>query len=92
MAMPSLVIPSHHTSLAQQLGGNARAREFFQGHPDYSSTMSLSEKYNSEFAAQYREKATTDRKRGLWMDLHQIPRVIVRVEVHEKDQASFKGL
>ncbi|RUP48419.1 hypothetical protein BC936DRAFT_144590 [Jimgerdemannia flammicorona] len=66
MAMPSLVIPSHHTSLAQQLGGNARAREFFQGHPDYSSTMSLSEKYNSEFAAQYREKLSAEVEGRPW--------------------------
>ncbi|KAG0229554.1 Zn finger-containing GTPase- Activating Protein for ARF [Actinomortierella wolfii] len=38
------------------LGGNNKAREFFESSPDYYPGMSIKEKYNSVFAAQYKDK------------------------------------
>ncbi|KAF9580457.1 Zn finger-containing GTPase- Activating Protein for ARF [Lunasporangiospora selenospora] len=39
-----------------ELGGNIKAREFFESSPDYQDGMSIKEKYSSVFAAQYKEK------------------------------------
>ncbi|KAK9899930.1 ArfGap-domain-containing protein [Cystobasidium minutum MCA 4210] len=43
-----------------QEGGNAKATAFFQASPEYSSSMSITQKYNTHFAAQYREKLLCD--------------------------------
>jgi len=39
-----------------KVGGNRKAREFFDAQPDYCNSMSLLEKYNSKAAALYRDK------------------------------------
>nr|KAG5709551.1 hypothetical protein BaRGS_001601 [Batillaria attramentaria] len=39
-----------------KVGGNRRAREFFNSQPDYHEGMSMQEKYNSKAAALYRDK------------------------------------
>lgn len=39
-----------------KVGGNSRAREFFECQPDISPGMSFTEKYNSRTAALYRDK------------------------------------
>ncbi|KAG0242330.1 putative GTPase activating protein for Arf-domain-containing protein [Mortierella sp. GBAus27b] len=38
------------------LGGNIKAKEFFEDSPDYFQGMPIKEKYSSVFAAQYKEK------------------------------------
>ncbi|KAI8379135.1 uncharacterized protein BYT42DRAFT_496458 [Radiomyces spectabilis] len=38
------------------IGGNAKAKAFFESQPDYSPNLSMTQKYNSHFAALYREK------------------------------------
>ncbi|GJJ73834.1 ADP-ribosylation factor GTPase-activating protein 1 [Entomortierella parvispora] len=39
-----------------ELGGNVKAKEFFEASPDYYAGMSIKDKYSSVFAAQYKEK------------------------------------
>ncbi|KAJ1975544.1 Zn finger-containing GTPase- Activating Protein for ARF [Dimargaris xerosporica] len=39
-----------------QLGGNKKALEFFRAHPDYAEGMAITNKYNSDFAEQWRQK------------------------------------
>lgn len=39
-----------------KVGGNQKAREFFESQDDYNDTLSLQEKYNSRAAALYRDK------------------------------------
>jgi len=39
-----------------KVGGNQKAREFFNSQPDYQKSMSLLEKYNTKAAALYRDK------------------------------------
>ncbi|KAF9918639.1 Zn finger-containing GTPase- Activating Protein for ARF [Lobosporangium transversale] len=39
-----------------ELGGNIKAKDFFESSPDYFPGMSIKEKYSSVFAAQYKEK------------------------------------
>ncbi|KAF9217427.1 Zn finger-containing GTPase- Activating Protein for ARF [Podila verticillata] len=39
-----------------ELGGNIKAKEFFEASPDYYQGMSIKEKYSSIFATQYKEK------------------------------------
>ncbi|KAG0258484.1 Zn finger-containing GTPase- Activating Protein for ARF [Mortierella polycephala] len=39
-----------------ELGGNIKAKDFFEASPDYFQGMSIKEKYSSIFATQYKEK------------------------------------
>jgi ADP-ribosylation factor GTPase-activating protein 1 len=39
-----------------KVGGNRKAREFFEAQPDFNENMSIFEKYNSRAAALYRDK------------------------------------
>jgi len=48
-----------------ELGGNIKAREFFEDSPDYFQGMSIKEKYSSVFATQYKEKVSKKNGRGL---------------------------
>ena len=41
-----------------KVGGNKKARLFFEAQDDYDENMSLSEKYNSKAAALYRDKVS----------------------------------
>lgn len=41
------------------MGGNQKAREFFENQPDYDDTMSIQQKYNTKAAALYRDKIST---------------------------------
>jgi hypothetical protein len=38
------------------VGGNRKAREFFESQPDWDNTMSLQQRYNTKAAALYRDK------------------------------------
>lgn len=42
-----------------KVGGNRKAKEFFESQSDYNPGMSLQEKYNSKAAALYRDKVAT---------------------------------
>ncbi|KAI8596061.1 hypothetical protein EDD21DRAFT_389462 [Dissophora ornata] len=39
-----------------ELGGNIKAKDFFEASPDYFQGMSIKEKYSGVFATQYKEK------------------------------------
>ncbi len=39
-----------------KVGGNRKAKDFFQSQSDYSDSWSLQDKYNSRAAALYRDK------------------------------------
>nr|CDS25337.1 ADP ribosylation factor GTPase activating [Hymenolepis microstoma] len=49
-----------------KVGGNRKARIFFESQPDYRSNWSLSEKYNSTAAALLRDKVATEAEGGVW--------------------------
>ncbi|XP_068633955.1 ADP-ribosylation factor GTPase-activating protein 1 [Battus philenor] len=40
------------------VGGNAKARTFFESQPDYEQDMTIPQKYNTKAAAMYRQKIT----------------------------------
>ncbi|XP_021926534.1 ADP-ribosylation factor GTPase-activating protein 1 isoform X2 [Zootermopsis nevadensis] len=42
-----------------KVGGNRKAREFFESQPDWDDTMSLQQRYNTKAAALYRDKIAT---------------------------------
>lgn len=42
-----------------ELGGNIKAKEFFEASPDFYQGMSIKEKYSSIFATQYKEKVSS---------------------------------
>jgi len=42
-----------------KIGGNRKARAFFETQPDYCKSLSLIDKYNSKAAALYRDKVPT---------------------------------
>jgi len=50
-----------------ELGGNAKALQFFQSQPDYREGMSIKEKYNSNFAKLYREKLQAECEGRVWV-------------------------
>ncbi|KAJ3312800.1 Zn finger-containing GTPase- Activating Protein for ARF [Blyttiomyces sp. JEL0837] len=50
-----------------RLGGNAKALEFFKSQPDWREDMSISEKYNSEFARNYKDKLTAECEGRVWV-------------------------
>ena len=39
-----------------KVGGNSKARQFFESQSDYHKGMSVAEKYNTKAAALYRDK------------------------------------
>ncbi|KAJ1987946.1 Zn finger-containing GTPase- Activating Protein for ARF [Dimargaris cristalligena] len=43
-----------------QLGGNKKALAFFKSQPDYENGMSIQDKYNSDFAEQWRQKLNAE--------------------------------
>ncbi|KND01649.1 uncharacterized protein SPPG_03446 [Spizellomyces punctatus DAOM BR117] len=49
-----------------QLGGNKKALAFFKSHPDYSEGMTIQDKYQSEFARQYKEKLAAECEGRTW--------------------------
>lgn len=49
-----------------QMGGNNKCLEFFKKSPDYRQGMSINEKYNSDFARQYREKLAAEVEGRPW--------------------------
>ncbi|KAL1935430.1 hypothetical protein VTP01DRAFT_4570 [Rhizomucor pusillus] len=49
-----------------EIGGNHKAKEFFESQPDYSPNMSMQEKYNSQCAALYREKLAAEAEGRSW--------------------------
>ncbi|KAG0172913.1 Zn finger-containing GTPase- Activating Protein for ARF [Apophysomyces sp. BC1034] len=48
------------------IGGNEKAKAFFESQPDYSSNMSMQQKYNSHFATLYREKLAAEAEGRSW--------------------------
>lgn len=42
-----------------KVGGNRKARMFFESQDDYDDNMSLQQKYNTKCAALYRDKVRT---------------------------------
>lgn len=42
-----------------KVGGNRKAREFFEDHDEYKPNMTIHQKYNSKTAALYRDKIIT---------------------------------
>ncbi|KAJ3338287.1 ADP-ribosylation factor GTPase-activating protein 1 [Gonapodya sp. JEL0774] len=49
-----------------ELGGNKRCLDFFKSQPDWREGMSISEKYNTEFARHYREKLAAEVEGRAW--------------------------
>ncbi|KAJ3086305.1 Zn finger-containing GTPase- Activating Protein for ARF [Quaeritorhiza haematococci] len=50
-----------------KLGGNKKALEFFRSHPDWREGMSIQDKYQSEFARQYKDKLDADCEGRTWV-------------------------
>ncbi|KAF7727177.1 Zn finger-containing GTPase- Activating Protein for ARF [Apophysomyces ossiformis] len=48
------------------IGGNEKAKAFFESQPDYSPNMSMQQKYNSHFASLYREKLAAEAEGRTW--------------------------
>ncbi|KAI8804868.1 hypothetical protein BJ742DRAFT_681660 [Cladochytrium replicatum] len=49
-----------------QLGGNEKARIFFKSHPDYVEGLSIQQKYESNFALDYKDKLDADCEGRPW--------------------------
>uniref|UniRef100_T1JF31 ADP-ribosylation factor GTPase-activating protein 1 n=1 Tax=Strigamia maritima TaxID=126957 RepID=T1JF31_STRMM len=51
-----------------KVGGNRKAREFFQSQQDWDESMTLQEKYNTKAAALYRDKIATLAEGKKWTE------------------------
>lgn len=51
-----------------KVGGNMKAKAFFNSQPDYTEGGSLKEKYNSKAAALYRDKINTEAQGKTWSE------------------------
>ncbi|CAF0776258.1 unnamed protein product [Didymodactylos carnosus] len=49
-----------------KVGGNRKAKDFFSQQPDYSTSMTLQQRYNSKAAALYRDKILTESQGKSW--------------------------
>ncbi|KAI8076702.1 uncharacterized protein B0P05DRAFT_545533 [Gilbertella persicaria] len=49
-----------------ELGGNQKAKAFFESQPDYSPDMTMNDKYHSHCAELYREKLAADAEGRPW--------------------------
>lgn len=49
-----------------RIGGNKKAREFFESQPDWDDNMSITQKYNTKAAALYRDKIATLARGESW--------------------------
>lgn len=60
--------------LRMELGGNTRATEFFKGYPEYRPNMPIKEKYNAEFAEDYRGKLAATCEGKEWVKTARKPK------------------
>jgi ADP-ribosylation factor GTPase-activating protein 1 len=51
-----------------KVGGNRKAKMFFESQPDYKPGMSIQQKYNSKAAALYRDKISTEASGKPWSE------------------------
>ncbi|KAK4055082.1 Zn finger-containing GTPase- Activating Protein for ARF [Microbotryomycetes sp. JL201] len=49
-----------------EVGGNKKCREFFEASPEYDRNMSMPDKYNTHFAAMYRDKLLAEAEGKSW--------------------------
>lgn len=42
----------------KQVGGNLKARDFFESQPDFKPGLTIQQKYNTKAAAMYRQKVS----------------------------------
>ncbi|KAF9091519.1 Zn finger-containing GTPase- Activating Protein for ARF [Mortierella sp. AD031] len=61
-----------------ELGGNIKAKDFFEASPDYFQGMSIKEKYSSVFATQYKEKLAALCEGRPWTPSTSVARAPVR--------------
>ena len=45
-----------------KIGGNGKAKAFFQNHADYGEGMAIRDKYHTRAAALYRDKVSRENK------------------------------
>ncbi|KAJ2626829.1 Zn finger-containing GTPase- Activating Protein for ARF, partial [Coemansia sp. RSA 1694] len=50
-----------------ECGGNAKAVAFFESQPDYKPSMSIKDKYSSQFADLWRQKLTAECEGRVWV-------------------------
>ncbi|OLL23563.1 hypothetical protein NEOLI_004559 [Neolecta irregularis DAH-3] len=57
-----------------EIGGNAKVLEFFEQSPEYLSSMSIKDKYSSDFAEDYREKLEAEAEGRSWTKIARKPK------------------
>lgn len=76
-----------------KVGGNKKAREFFESQPDWDSSLTFTQKYNTKAAALYRDKISTLAKGEAWSPSSSEAKDFVQSAVHENSQEykSYQG-
>ncbi|XP_049885344.1 ADP-ribosylation factor GTPase-activating protein 1 isoform X2 [Pectinophora gossypiella] len=67
------------------VGGNAKAREFFESQPDYKPGMTLPQKYNTKAAAMYRQKITALAEGRPWSPSDYKPDTVEKADPWPRD-------
>lgn len=75
-----------------KVGGNRKAREFFEAQSDWDDSMTISQKYNTKAAALYRDKIATTAKGEDWSPSTSSAKNFVSSAVYEsKEYNSYQN-
>ncbi|XP_069701158.1 ADP-ribosylation factor GTPase-activating protein 1 isoform X2 [Periplaneta americana] len=74
-----------------KVGGNRKAREFFESQPDWDDTMSIQQRYNTKAAALYRDKISTLAQGRDWSEAHSSAQDYVGSSVNRYNSSSGVG-
>ncbi|CAF4748098.1 unnamed protein product [Pieris macdunnoughi] len=73
------------------VGGNSRAKEFFEEQADYSPDMKITQKYNTKAAAMYRQKISALAVGSDWSPSDFKPEVVERPTQWNQSQNSYSS-
>ncbi|CAH2035678.1 unnamed protein product, partial [Iphiclides podalirius] len=73
------------------VGGNAKAKEFFESQPDYKPDMTIPQKYNTKAAAMYRQKITALAEGRQWSPSDYKPENIERSSEWSQSRDSYSS-
>lgn len=74
-----------------KVGGNRKAREFFESQPDWDDTMTLQQRYNTKVAALYRDKIATLAQGYEWVEATSLAQNYVSGSVNRYSSSSGIG-
>ncbi|KAJ0184001.1 hypothetical protein K1T71_000424 [Dendrolimus kikuchii] len=73
------------------VGGNAKAREFFESQPEIKPAMTIPQKYNTKAASMYRQKITTLAEGKPWSPSDYKPEVVETSQIWKESRDFYSS-